>query len=283
MVGQLASSGLFWEWVDGVDARAMGEALFGPGYVSAEFRSSTGGPPTPQRGALRPGAVACALAHRMAWERLGASDEPWALVLEDDVDLPQDIAALAGEVGATMSRDCSEVALLNFHRPGGLEVLSAGAVPLGPGRWLAIPAHLQDLSSGAAYLLTREAARRLAAGAFPMRAFSDEWGEFARSGLLEQVRVVAPMPVRQSPAFPTAIDYYQRGSLLWWLHEAMHRTRLERLPGLRAAVRRRRLRSLEAWGGVGQVAFIDPGASGAGGPGRGFGAPRHPERAGLPA
>jgi glycosyl transferase, family 25 len=251
---QLESCGATWEWVDGVDARQTGvAALMGPEYVTPEFMESASAAPTPARGALRAGTVGCALGHKMAYERLLASMAPWALVLEDDVDLPSDLQDLAEQVGAQTAAGGAEVALLNFHCPGGLTLRESGSTGVVGARALAGPAELEHLSSGAAYVITREAARRLAGAAFPLRAFSDEWGWFVSAGLLERVRIVHPMPVRQNPTFRTTIDYYPAGSLHWWLREVVSLSKLDHLPGMRALVQRKRLRDMERWGATGRV------------------------------
>lgn len=251
---QLESCGATWEWVDGVDARQVGvAALMGPEYVTPELLARASAPPTPAKGALRPGTVGCALGHKMAYTRLLASMEPWGLVLEDDVDLPSDLQALAEQVGAQMGASTAEVALLNFHCPGGLTLCKKGSTAIIGERCLAGPADLEHLSSGAAYVITREAARRLASAAFPLRAFSDEWGWFVSKGLLQRVRVVHPMPVRQNPAFRTTIDYYPARSLEWWLREAVSLSKLDHLPGFGALVQRKRLRDMEKWGATGNV------------------------------
>ncbi len=255
---QLKATGSTWEWVEGVDARKADDDLLGPQYVTPEFRASASGIPTPERGVLRPGAVGCALAQRSAFERFIASGEPCALMLEDDVELPVDLPSLAESVGTHMSSNRAEVVLFNFHKPGCLELRDANALALASNRFLAVPADLCNLSSGAAYVVTREAARRLLCYGFPMKAFSDEWGLFVQEGVLESVRVVVAMPVRQSPAFRTTIDYYLPGSLQWLLRELVSFARVDRLPGLREVASRRRLRDMERWGALGAVRVLPP-------------------------
>jgi GR25 family glycosyltransferase involved in LPS biosynthesis len=253
---QLELCGLAWELVEGVDARKAGDAILGPRYVTAEFKAAASGPPTAERGSLRPGAVTCALAHKLAFERLIAEGGSWSLVLEDDVELPRDVGRLAEDIGAQTCPHRAEVVLLNFHKPGGLELRRTGAVALVGGRLLASPVDLTNLTSGAAYILTSEAAKRLASSAFPMKAFSDEWGSFVQQGVLEQVRVVAPMPVRQSPAFRTTIDYYAPMSFSWCTRELAYYLKVDRLPGLRSLWVRRRLKDMQRWGALGSFRVL---------------------------
>gem|GEM_PF-733678 len=257
MARQLEGLGVAWQWVDGTDARQAGVTLLEPRYVTPELLASASGSPTPERGVLRPGNVACALGHKAAYERLLASGEPCGLVLEDDVDLPVDLGPLAEEVAAHMDPTQAEVTLLNFHRPGGLEVRRRGASLLRSSRLLATPTDLEHLSSGAAYLITAEAARRLSAYAFPMKAFSDEWGSFVRAAVLDQVRIVTPMPVRQNPLLRTTIDYYPPGGFQWWLRELAAFLGLEHLPGFRTLAQRRRLKDMETWGALGRVEIVN--------------------------
>jgi glycosyl transferase family 25 len=239
---QLEKCGVPWEWVEGVDARKAN--LVGSRYLAPEMAA---------RSSLRPGAIGCALGHKKAYERVLASGLPYALILEDDVEVPADLLALAGKIGKHLRG--AELALLNFRCPGGVKLKRRGAVDLGRGQLLAEPASLDGLTSGAAYVVANEACRRLTRAALPMRAFCDEWEWFVRQGVLERVFCVTPMPVRQSLDFRTTIDYYAPGSLRWYVGQFVSGG-LGRLPVLRLVVRRKRLTDYERWG-AGHAELVD--------------------------
>jgi GR25 family glycosyltransferase involved in LPS biosynthesis len=229
--------------VEAVDARRA--SLARPGLV---------GPEMAVRPEFRPGSLACALSHQLVYEEVLSSGLAHALVLEDDVILPQDLASLAEAVTAEMCG--AEVALFNFHRPGGLRLCAEGAVALPGGRLLCEALSLRQLTSGAAYMVTAEACRRLDAALFPMRCFSDEWEWFVSQGVLDKVRCIAPMPVANSTSFRTTIDYYPPGSLRWSLREVAARSGLLGYPPLRLLAERKRRRDNERHGRLGQVEVV---------------------------
>jgi hypothetical protein len=244
MTEQLAIGGIEWQWVEGVDARLVD--LASNEYVAPEMAA---------RESFRPGAIGCALGHKRFYELFVSSGDPAALCLEDDVDLPEDLPELVEEVSGSLRG--AEVALLNFHCPGVTVLSTVGAVRLRGGRLLASPVSLVGLTSGAAYVLTREAAQRLAGALVPMRAYSDEWSWFVSRGVLDGVRCVTPMPVRQSLAFRTTIDYFPPGSLRRRAREVVSGTKFERLPLLRGLVAKKRLLDFERWGATGRVELVE--------------------------
>src|ERR1700728_3847710 len=61
---------------------------------------------------FRPGEAACAMSHASAYQKILADGPEWALVLEDDLTVPAELAAIADAVAARL--EGAEVALLNF-------------------------------------------------------------------------------------------------------------------------------------------------------------------------
>lgn len=117
---------------------------------------------------LTPGAVGCALSHKLAWERFLASDAERALVLEDDLTL------VAPELGARIQHVCAQLpdpydlCYLGYH--GGFP--RSYMERHGPET---VPAESEELlpASGAItglymYLLSRRGARRLLDSVFPL-------------------------------------------------------------------------------------------------------------------
>ncbi|MGH9107843.1 MAG: glycosyltransferase family 25 protein [Acidimicrobiales bacterium] len=243
---ELARTGMQWELVEAVDARQAD--IDQPSIVAPGMKAHP---------LFRPGAAGCALSHLRVYERVLSSGDERAVVLEDDVLLPEDFSALADAVAANM--EGAEVALLNFHHPDGLKLASESAVALEGPSVLASPVNIEGLTSGAAYVVTRQACAGLVETMLPMRFFSDEWWQLVRSRALERVRCVAPMPVRQSLEFATTIDHYAPGSWQWLLREACSHAGLYRLPLLRKAVEQRRRVDFEKWGALGDVQLVGNG------------------------
>jgi glycosyl transferase family 25 len=207
-------------------------------------------------GAHRPagvaGGAACALSHLKVYRKVLEEAEEHALVLEDDVLLPLDFASLANEVSGHMRG--AEVVLLNFHSPRPCQVRRAGSVALASSRSLVRPAQLRDLTSAGAYLITKEACARMARTVLPVRANSDKWELFVGAGAIDTIRCVVPMPVRNSPAFRSTIDYYRPGTLQARIREPFNDRRLPIVSQLLELKRERTFRKL---GLLGKIEFVD--------------------------
>lgn len=102
---------------------------------------------------LAAGDLACGLSHQRSWQRLLDSDAPAALILEDDVRLAAPVRDfLDPELPAQLGADLLKLETFNSPVKLGSAALSVGAT------------QLRELCSsqmgGAAYILTRDAARR---------------------------------------------------------------------------------------------------------------------------
>jgi GR25 family glycosyltransferase involved in LPS biosynthesis len=89
--------GLDVHYIDAVDAR-IGVHVFKP-YLSLlrdQFWLSD---------EIKPGAFACFISHRLAWQRMIDEDIQIALIAEDDGQLSQSGSAISGDVGLTFVND----------------------------------------------------------------------------------------------------------------------------------------------------------------------------------
>jgi glycosyl transferase family 25 len=105
---------------------------------------------------LRPAEVACALSHRRAWADVAAGAAP-VLILEDDVVLASDTAAVIGALSRRPDLECVTLEtftlpkVLGDPRPMGLEPFRLAEV-------------YRDSGGAAAYMLWPSGARKLLAG-----------------------------------------------------------------------------------------------------------------------
>lgn len=160
---------------------------------------------------MLPNEIACVASHVRVYERILAHGAAAALVLEDDVEVPADLATIADLAAAHL--DGAEAALLNFDSTGECLMSRHGAVSVTPERQLVLPIDARALYSSAAYVITRGACERLARGLLPARALADDWEyRFAR-GMLDRVRCMVPLGVRKSPLFASTMDYNSPDSL----------------------------------------------------------------------
>lgn len=195
-----------------------------------------------------PGAAGCALSHLRVYRKILEDGRDQALVLEDDVLLPDDLSDLADDLVPHLTG--AEVALLNFARfpPGSLEVSRQSGVELLAGRMLGLPIDVRGLLNAGAYVITRQACARMVEAALPIRATADDWQSFYESGVVDRVRCVVPEPVSKNPGFGSTIGFYSLGggvkALL--LGPLVRR----KIPILHQVLRYRRRRILRRWYGA---------------------------------
>lgn len=241
VLAELAKTGLDHQRVEAVDGRSL--RIDDPNLVAPDLRGQA---------TFRPGAAGAALSHLSVYQRVVRSGAQTALVLEDDIILPSDLSGLVDAAAAEMTG--AEVLLLNFHGTGPVRLSTRDMVPVPSERRIAWPTHLEGLTSGGAYMVTREACRRMEQAVLPLRTFPDDWAFYVGLGAIDRVRCIVPMPVRNSPLFRTTIDYYRPGSLTWRAKELLSSARVPMLPRLLAA---RRLREFQSRGWVGRAVLTD--------------------------
>jgi len=146
----------------------------------------------------RPGEVGCYLSHLKAMEEFLRTDEPWCVILEDDVEVRPECVEVLAALG--QKDDWDLVKLFCFH--SGLPVRKRA---LTPNHYLVV--HLTRTTSSAAYVVNRRAAETLLNFMRPIseqvdHALERPW----ETGL--RVRGVRPLPVVLAPvAATTTIGY----------------------------------------------------------------------------
>lgn len=203
ITSQLSRYDIAYELVEAVDGRGLDmsdPAVIGaiaPSFLDAEW--------------WRPSHAACAMSHLNVYHRILAEGLKSALVLEDDVQLPADIALLAAEAAKQLSG--AEIALLSFESPEPIKFLRNRGVALSSGRQLIPPVDAGQPVSGAGYVITQEACERIIKAQAPIQAKCDNWGYFYHEGILDMVRCVVPMAVVKDPRFESTIGYNSDTSL----------------------------------------------------------------------
>jgi glycosyl transferase, family 25 len=183
---QLAGSRIEHELVEAVD----GYALTAAERASLVDEAATARYPK----WLTPPALGCAISHLRAYERIVEAGEGGvSLILEDDVLLPVGTSKLVAEVSAHMRG--SEIVLLYFRSFEACVFSERDSVALRDGRRLIYPLRAEQPITTAAYLITVEAARRLAEAVPPIRVAADKWEYFYELGAIDSLRCVLPRPV----------------------------------------------------------------------------------------
>lgn len=261
IITQLRRTGIPYEIINAVDGReldANDNKLIDPVVLSAESTEPARGQPDYNENAAywqRPRLenmcrVGCALSHLSVYRRVLVKGLDHALVLEDDTQLPRDLARLAEAVGEQMTG--AEVVLLHFTSAGPCRVTAKAAVKLPSSRLLVDPVDIQQLSSAEAYMITREACERMARVVLPVRVPSDIWSFFCREGAISRIRCVVPMAVDVSAKFRTTMDYYTPGSF-----QAVLRERAATVPLAQDLLGLRRRRTFRNNGSIGSIQFVD--------------------------
>jgi glycosyl transferase family 25 len=197
MTEQLAGTKLDFEFVDGVDGRALSQS------EQAELVSEATRARHP--GWLTGGRIGCALSHHRVYERI---EDEVALVLEDDVRLSPTIADLCARVASEMHG--REIVLLYFRSFEVCRFSSLDAVKLDGGARLLYPMDPNRPNASSAYLITRQASQRLAEVMLPLQGQIDNWGYFYDRGEIESLRCVLPRPVgvrNRLPSTKSRMDY----------------------------------------------------------------------------
>jgi glycosyl transferase family 25 len=241
MVAELAKCSIDIEFVDAVDRRHLD--VSDPGItdlVAPSFLSVDG---------FRLGVAAAALSHLSVYRKIISGGLDIALVLEDDVIVPQDLASLVDAVAEQLVG--AEVALLNFDSEQRCKLSRQGSVDLPDSRQLVLPINGSEPVSGGAYLITRQACERLEKNKPPVCTKPDDWTRFYNEGLIDRVWCVVPMAVTKSPDFASTIDYNSESGL---------KARLLRLVvrhDVRIAKRALSYRRQRIWRRYTRVEFVD--------------------------
>jgi glycosyl transferase family 25 len=189
MEAELGRAGLPFERVAGIPGAALPER-FKPYFCTADGRIAS---------MLKLGEVGCHAAHLAAYERFLAGAEATALVLEDDVHLPDDLASLLAEILAKLPSDWEIVRLSNTPK--------RAYVPLGE---IAAGYHFVRYSKvptlASAYLLSRAGAQKLLAPGLRVHAID----EYLRRPWLMELDTfgVVPPPITLM-SFDSNIDAFE--------------------------------------------------------------------------
>lgn len=201
------------------------------GIDGAQLHASGGD--WPHNPKLRDSQVGCALSHVEVCRRIVAQDLPSALVIEDDVSLPDNIdeiiTALASEIAP------GEVIAL-YNRTIRPEKFSTRhAVDLA-GMKLLYPMESRVMRTTAAYYIDRRAAEGILSANMPVQVSADDWMYFYQCGAVQTYRLLHPIPVKLLP-FPSTLST-DRGSPA----EKLLKSVINAVPGLLKLreIRRRR-------------------------------------------
>jgi glycosyl transferase family 25 len=194
---------LAWTRIPAMDGKEFGPPPW-PNHDLRGFDRRLGKPPNPNE-------VGCYLSHVAALKAAAASEDAVSLILEDDAEFSEDFREILDDVMARRA-EWDVVTFAGLHR-----ALPRPNAQLRNGRRLVT--FLAPQRSAAAYLVTRDAARKYLAHILPMRVpFDQEFDKGWRYGI--RFRGVVPHPVVSDPRASTIGHgrikkrWYRRGSVL---------------------------------------------------------------------
>ncbi len=131
--------------------------------------------------------IGCYLSHIALWEQIAAGEAAGGIILEDDFEAADDLAAVLEAVAA--DDGAWDIAKL-FSARKGQKMLNCR--PLVPGRQIGVPYKVPNTTLG--YAIRREAAARLAKASLPVsRPVDEDHKHFWDLGL--RVQLVVPPPL----------------------------------------------------------------------------------------
>ena len=157
---------------------------------------------------LTPGAIGCSLSHLNAYQRMLEDDVDYALILEDDNNYPSDLYERC--MSWVPHREENEVCLLYYESHGPCEFSSRSLIELNATNSLVYPIKKNGPITTGAYLITKQAAKRLADLILPVRVAADTWHYFIDEGALENLRCYYPLIVHDAN-FKSSIGYSKSG------------------------------------------------------------------------
>jgi hypothetical protein len=192
--------------VDGRELDLTDQALIDPAqFMLTQFREGTAG---------------ASMSHLNACRKILADGHAAALVLEDDVTVPANVAAVADAVAEQLTG--AEVALLSYDTSNPCQVSREGSVRISTSQVLALPINVRQPRSAGGYIITRDACERMVKAFPPMKVNPDDWWYFYREGIIDRVRCVVPLQIRKTAKLESTLGSYRlgngiRGRLAWAL------------------------------------------------------------------
>jgi glycosyl transferase family 25 len=199
---QFAAVGLAFEFIDGVDGQALTPAYIEQNVNQERYHY--------WHELRHPGAIGCALSHRVAYLRMVAENIPVAAVLEDDIVLSPHFAQVLPQLAAEVRE--REVMLLFFHSSLPVTLSRVGGANLPFQYELLTIKKFEFFGSAAGYVLPLSTAAALAAVQHPVYTIADDWAQFQKQGGVDTFRLLVPF-LLEPAGFKSTIGYVDTNSL----------------------------------------------------------------------
>lgn len=146
---------------------------------------------------LSPGQIGCSLAHCVAYTRMRDLGLSVAVIIEDDVQLPNNFDAIISEV----IKKIKPGEVISLHNPMMKKNLfSSKNTEQVIDMKLYYPMSPRSIRSTSAYVISIEAALDILAINDPVRHVADHWDAFYDQGCVRSYRILHPSPCRWLPS-----------------------------------------------------------------------------------
>jgi len=159
---------------------------------------------------LRKGVIGCTLSHWKVYQQMVADNVPVALILEDDMKLPPNLAALLA--GIENNIGTNEVILLYYQALYEVQFSQQNSVTVAPPYTLHYPIDMSHIGAGGAYIITLEVAKALVKEMVPVRVSNDCYAYFYERKAINSLRCVLPFAATSS-FFESTINYVKKDNL----------------------------------------------------------------------
>lgn len=202
---QLINQNLDFEFVQAVDGAALTDD-----YLSriCDYKEMAAKRPW----LLKRGVYGCLLSHLSIYKDIIANNIPFALVLEDDVEISDKLKSKLDKIGNSI-REGEVILLFLQNNHTNIVFSEQHAISLGDAYQLVYPMSAVMLGSAAGYVVTKQAAQCLVDMAFPIRYAADDWGAFYEEKAVATVRCVTPFLVKPA-GLKSNIDYIKNSGVL---------------------------------------------------------------------
>jgi GR25 family glycosyltransferase involved in LPS biosynthesis len=159
---------------------------------------------------LSDGIIGCSLSHRKALLRMIELNLPYVLILEDDVVLPNNFNDVLSHLGNIIQPDGVITLFSGAHQKTALSKTNSINTPFGG---LYFPMNINETLSTAAYIIGKDAAKKLSEAVLPVRASPDSWGMYYSLKTFSSFRVLYPFIIGNK-AFKSTVAYIHPKSFL---------------------------------------------------------------------
>lgn len=204
MQQQLQDQEIDFEFIKAVDGATLTDEYLAPisNFEELEKRPHI----------MRKGMYGCILSHYGIYQRIVAEDLPYALILEDDIEIQPGFKAVLKDLE---SRITPNEAILLFSQNNFMPTVFSKqeTEKLAGNHVLAYPMEPWALGSTAGYIISKAAAQGMIEYMLPLHIGPDAWIAFYRDKAIGSLRCVTPFLVKPA-GFTSDIDYVNTNNAL---------------------------------------------------------------------